>query len=359
MNLPRAPSLFCRLETGRDGPRQVTGEGRGIGGGSLPPRRAFLAALALSACAPARAPMGPPVVAPTLADDALIMPDGVRLPCYGWLPSSPPRAVVVGLHGMNEHARAFAEDAAGWFTSEGVGLYAYDQRGFGGAPNRGIWAGHETMAADAAEAARLIRARHPGRPLFMMGESMGGAVLIVAGASAHPPPADGYVLLAPAVVSRASLGWFARGMLDALLSVVPMMGVRNSAPGFQPTDNLAAWQRWSRDPLLIRETRIDALAGLVDLMDAAVRAAPWFRAPALFLYGGQDRLVPPRATRDLLASLPRRAPQQIGFYPDGWHMLLRDTQGRKVVEDIASWVANPRMPLPSGAEEAARIWLAA
>ncbi len=42
---------------------------------------------------------------------------------------------------MNEHARAFAEDAAPWFADEGVALYAYDQRGFGGSPNRGIWAG--------------------------------------------------------------------------------------------------------------------------------------------------------------------------------------------------------------------------
>ncbi len=344
VNLPRAPSLFWSP---------------GTGGGSGPPRRAVLAALALAACAPARAPMGPPVVAPTLADDALVMPDGTRLPCYGWLPPSPPKAVVIGLHGMNEHARAFAEDAAGWFTAEGVALYAYDQRGFGATPNRGIWAGHETMAADAAEAARLIRARHPGVPVVMMGESMGGAVLLVAGASAHPPPADGYVLLAPAVVGRAALGWFAAGMLDVLVSLVPMMGFQNSAPGFQPTDNMAAWQRWSRDPLLIRHTRVDALAGLVDLMEAAVQAAPHFHAPALLLYGGRDRLVPARPTRQLLASLPDRSVQRVGYYPDGWHMLLRDTQGRTVAGDITAWARDRYAPLPSGAEEAARAWLAA
>lgn len=303
--------------------------------------------------------MGPTIATPMLTPDALVMADGVRLPVYAWLPPSPPRAIVIGLHGMNEHARSFAEDAAGWFTNRGVGLYAYDQRGFGGTPDRGIWAGHETLAADATEAARLIRARHPGVPVVMMGESMGGAVLLVAGASANPPPVEGYVLLAPAVVTRASLGWFARGLLDVMVTLVPIWGFYNSAPGFQPTNNVDAWRRWSRDPLLLRTTRIDALAGLVDLMDAAVAAAPRFHAPALLLYGGKDRLVPPEPTRTLLAALPDPAHQWVGYYPEGYHMLLRDTQGETVARDIAAWVIDPQAPLPSGAEAAARRWLAA
>lgn len=303
--------------------------------------------------------MGPPVAEPSITNEVLVMADGARLPVHAWLPPSPPRAVVLGLHGMNEHARAFLQDAAPWFAAEGIALYGYDQRGFGGGPHRGIWAGHETMAADAAEAARLVRARHPRVPLVMMGESMGGAVLLVAGASAAPPPADGYVLLAPAVLGRAGLGWFARGMLDVLVTLVPMMGFENSAPGFQPTDNLHAWRRWSRDPLLIRHTRVDALAGLVELMDAAVTAAPSFGAPALLLYGGRDRLVPARATRALLEALPAPAHQRAGFYPEGWHMLLRDTRGETVARDIAAWAKDRRAALPSGAEAAARAWLAA
>ena len=303
--------------------------------------------------------MGPTIATPMLAPDALVMADGVRLPVYAWLPPSPPRAIVIGLHGMNEHARSFAEDAAGWFTNQGVGLYAYDQRGFGGTPDRGIWAGHETLAADATAAARLIRARHPGVPVVMMGESMGGAVLLVAGASANPPPVEGYVLLAPAVVTRASLGWFARGLLDVMVTLVPIMGFYNSAPGFQPTNNVDAWRRWSRDPLLLRTTRVDAMAGLLDLMDAAVAAAPRFHARALLLYGGKDRLVPQETTRALLTAMPDPAHQWVGYYPEGYHMLLRDTQGETVAHDITAWVMDPTASLPSGAEAAARRWLAA
>ena len=71
------------------------------------------------------------------------------------------------------------------------------------------------------------------------------------------------------------------------------------------SDNRAALLRLSTDPLVIRRTRVDALVGMVDLMDAALAAAPQLRAPALLLYGGKDKLVPKAATVATWRALPR------------------------------------------------------
>jgi acylglycerol lipase len=321
----------------------------------ITPRRALLATLALAGCAEARAPMGPVVTRPALRDDALVMADGVRLPLHAWQPEGQPRAVMLALHGMNEYGRSFAEDAAPWFTGAGVALYAYDQRGFGGTAPRGVWPGHETLAQDAISAAGLIRARHPGLPVFMLGESMGGAVLVLAGSKA--PMADGLVLSAPALRGRASLAWQARLMLDTLKALTPGLALSSSAPLFRPTDNLEAWRRWSGDPKLLKQTRVDAVAGLVELMDAATAALPRFTAPALVLYGAKDELVPPAPIRAALAQLPRGAAQRVAFYPEGHHMLLRDFGGAAVAGDILAWMGNRAAPLPSGADQAAAAWL--
>jgi len=318
-------------------------------------RRALLAGLALAGCAEARAPMGPVVTRPAVLDDALVMADGLRLPLHAWRPEGPPRAVMLALHGMNEYGRSFAEDAAPWFTAAGVTLYAYDQRGFGGAAPRGVWPGHETLAQDAITAAGLMRARHPDLPLFMMGESMGGAVLMLAGSKAAM--ADGLVLSAPALRGRTSLGWPMRWTLDVMVALTPGLELSSSAPVFRPTDNLDAWRRWSRDPQLIKATRVDAVAGLVDLMDAATAALPRFTAPALILYGAKDELVPPKPIRAALAQLPRGAAQRVAFYPEGHHMLLRDLGGAAVAGDILAWMADRDAPLPSGADRAALAWL--
>jgi len=321
----------------------------------ITPRRALLAGLALAGCTEARAPMGPVVTAPALRDDALIMADGLRLPLHAWHPEGRPRAMMLALHGMNEYGLSFAEDAAPWFTHAGVALYAYDQRGFGGAAPRGIWPGHQALAQDAITAAGLIRARHPGLPLFMLGESMGGAVLVLAGSQAAL--ADGLVLSAPALRGRNSLAWPARVTLDMLTALVPGLQLSSSAPVFRPTDNLEAWRRWSRDPKLIKATRVDAVAGLVELMDAATAALPRFSAPALVLYGAKDELVPQAPIRAALGQLPRGAAQRVAFYPEGHHMLLRDLGGASVAGDILAWMGDRAAPLPSGADEAAVAWL--
>jgi acylglycerol lipase len=127
-----------------------------------------------------------------------------------------------------------------------------------------------------------------------------------------------------------------------------------------PTDNDAAWGRLSRDPLTVTDTRVATVKGLVDLMDAALAGSGHIRAPALFLYGGHDELVPKPA----MAAAWRAAAQsdgqvQFAFYPKGYHLLERDHEGPVVTADVAHWLNDPGAPLPSGADARARAWIAA
>ena len=325
-------------------------------------RRTLLATLpALTACTPVVLPMGPPRTLPILDGERLVMADGARLPLRAWLPEEAPSAVVLGLHGFNEYARSFLADPAPLFTTRGVALYGIDQRGFGAAPNRGYWAGHETLAADAVTSCALLRARHPGVPLVLMGESMGGAVAMLAATGNTPLAADALVLLAPAMWGRNAMPGILRFALSLAAVTLPAAILSGGVAGVVPTDNQASLLRWSRDPLILRQTRVDMALGLIDLMDAAVAAAPSLGAdgrPALILYGGEDHLVPPGPTRAVLDTLDRDAPVTLGFYPSGYHQLLRDRGGAAVAHDLLAWLAAPRVRLPSGAQEAAAAWRA-
>lgn len=312
-------------------------------------------ALLSGACAPRLAPAGPAVGPPALAEDAFVMEDGARLPFREWRPEGAPRAVLLALHGFNDSRNAWeipAED----FARAGVLLVAPDQRGFGAAPNRGVFAGAETMADDAVQMARLLRARHPGLPLFLAGESMGGAVALVAAARAEPPPVDGMILLAPAVWGRAHMNAVMRGGLWLMAHTIPLLAFQGTAPGITPSDNPEAMRRLSRDPLTLRSTRVDTLKGLVDLMDAALAAGAALRVPALLLYGGRDDLIPQRPTRALLDSVP--AGTRVAYYADGYHLLFRGLGRAVPIADALAWMADPTAPLPSGADAAARDWFA-
>jgi alpha-beta hydrolase superfamily lysophospholipase len=297
----------------------------------------------------------PGVAVPGPADGAFTMADGARLPYRQWLPDGAPSAVVLALHGMNDSRDAW-EIPAPAFAAAGIAVFSPDQRGFGDAPDRGRFVGADLMAEDAATMARDLRRRYPRARLILMGESMGAAVLMRLAASPDAPPVDGYVLVAPAVWGRAEMNVFMRAGLTVLAGVFPWMTATGGFAHVVPSDNHAALVRLSNDPLTIHETRFDAVRGLVDLMDAALASAPAMRVPVLFLYGGKDELIPPRATAATWRALPPGA--RMAFYPGGYHLLMRDQDRALVNDDVTAWIANPAAPLPSGAERAAAVWLA-
>jgi alpha-beta hydrolase superfamily lysophospholipase len=324
-----------------------------------------VAACLAAASTPVVLPAGPATSAPDLRGEAIVAPDGALLPLRRFAPDGAPKAVILALHGFNDHSGNFLTDSLPALHDAGMLVYAYDQRGFGRAPNRGYWAGTATMAADAVAAARAIRQRHPDLPLYLLGESMGAAVAIVAGAGPTPPPVDGYVLLTPAFWARDFMPGPMRGGLWLASRTIPAMSLSGGMGGVVASDNIEALRRLGRDPLVIRSTRIDSAAGLVDLMDEAVAALPsccrradGTRAPALLLVGDRDMIVPVRASRAAVQRIAPEAPVRLGVYRDGYHLLLAGGNRATVVADIVSFVTASTAPLPSGADAEAQAWLA-
>ncbi len=321
----------------------------------LPVRALGLAALLLlGACTPTIVPMGPPVATPQLEADRLVMADGAVLPLTTWRPDGQPKAVIVALHGFNDYAIGFADPAVEW-VRDGIATYAYDQRGFGRQAQRGIWPGTETLIADLETVTALVQARHPGVPVYVLGESMGGSVVLVAAARGKLDNAAGTILLAPAVRGRETLNIFARTGLWFFSRTVPWLA---GAPGgplpFKVSDNIAALRKLGRDPLVIKWTRVDAFWGLVNLMDDALAAAPQFSSRTLILLGRHDDLIPDDPMQLMLSRMPPAAAgrRRVAVYPEGYHLLLRDLRADIPIRDIVRYTQDPAAPLPSSQEHA-------
>lgn len=345
--------------------------GDGPGATLRPPLRTrrLLAALLLVpllACAtPETAPPGPWAEngggAPSLAEDSFTARDGLTLPLRRWLPQEgPPRGVFLGLHGFNDYSKAF-EGPGEALAERGFAVYAYDQRGFGRAPHRGLWPGTEALTRDLADLAGLLRQRYPGTPLYLIGEPMGGAILMAAASSPEPPSFDRLILSSPAVWSRGTMPFYQTATLWLAIRMFPALKVSGGGYKVQASDNIEMLIGLGRDPLFIKETRVDALYGLTNLMDRAYEAAEDLPGPALLLYGERDQLVPKAPTLDVWRRLPRNGKargQRVALYEDGWHMLLRDLRGAQVLGDILAWIEDPEAPLPSGADANAVGYLA-
>lgn len=309
----------------------------------------------LGGCAASFQPMGSVVEQPRLTDTAMVAADGYELPLRRWLPEEgKPRAVVIALHGYNDYSNAF--DGAGRsLAARGVATYAYDQRGFGATRDRGIWPGTPTLVSDLRAAVEQIHARHPGVPLYLMGESMGGAVVLTAMTGPGAPPVDGTILVAPAVWGREAMGFFPRAALWLSYNLVPGLVIHPPRElNIKPSDNIEMLRALGRDPLVIKGSRVDALEGLTDLMGSALASCGRLEVPSLVLYGAHEQVLPPRPVKLAIRDFEAASRHVVAVYPNGYHMLLRDLKGQVVVDDIAAWIANPRDPLISGADRAAR-----
>ncbi|WP_408744415.1 alpha/beta fold hydrolase [Acetobacter cerevisiae] len=325
--------------------------------------RLWLAAcgmLALPACSTTMPPVPKPPA--RFAQLGLLVPpqkiftlsDGAKIPARLWQASAQPHAILLALHGFNDSRDAW-ESSAPFFTAHGVTVVAPDQRGFGQAPQRGGWAGTTRMVEDVREEAAQLQRAYPQTPLYLVGESMGGAVLMQLMAQPDAPHVAGTILLAPAVWN---FGWATDLPLRVLARLFPdsLVTGRELPVHVVASDNIMALARLYYDPLTLRATRLKALQGLVTLMKQAATAAPRLHGSVLCIYGDHDQLVPPTAMVPVWKNMPEGT--RLDLIPGGHHLLLRDRQGARVMQDMLSWINTPEHWLPSGGDSAVAAWLA-
>jgi len=306
----------------------------------------------LLGCMPRVYPAGHSVSSAQLLDNLFITSDGNLLPLRTWRPQTQEiKAVVVALHGFNDYSEFF-EQAGSYFSQHKIISYAYDQRGFGGSSHRGLWAGIDTYIADLNSFIQLIKIKHPDIPIYLLGESMGGAVVISTMAQACQFKVDGIILTAPAVWARETMPWYQNVVLATMSHTVPWMTLTGESVEIMPSDNIEVLRALAQDPLVIKETRIETIYGLVNLMDQAFNSAECLSANSFLLYGEKDQVIPKQATYLFLNNLKQAKPDQytLAIYQNGYHMLLRDLQAAIVWQDIDVWIHSLSSPLPSGAD---------
>lgn len=300
-------------------------------------------------------PPGAKTNAAQLGDHSFVTEDGASLPLRRWLPDTEPHAVLVALHGFNDYSHFF--DSPGhYFSQAGIACFAYDQRGFGAAPQRGLWAGSEAYAQDLKQLTQLLKQRYPTKPVYLLGESMGGAIVITAMHQADMPEVAGIILAAPALWARETMPWYQTSLLWTLAHSLPWLTLTGSGLGVMASDNIDMLRAMGRDPMVIKATRVETVYGLTDLMDAAFDSAASLHTNTLMLYGEKDQVIPKEPTYAFLQQMltTDSADKTIAIYQNGYHMLLRDLQAPTTWKDIQAWIGNSPKQLPSGADTRAK-----
>jgi acylglycerol lipase len=289
--------------------------------------------------APPTSPRGARANEPYLTVDAVVLSDGARLPLRTWgvMVGDTPRAIVVAVHGVAGYSKVM-EPLGIALAKRGIATYTYDQRGHGGAPNRGTWAGIDSLVVDLNEVVTLVRARHSGVPIYLAGHSLGGAILLNAAAMDRYPSVNGTILIAPAVNVGRHVAPPLRAVLSLGARIAPRAVIARPAGSEAGlSDNPAYADLIQHDPLMLKNLSLSYLYGSGAATDTAMAGADHLKTPTLELYGEHDISVPVEELTELGRRLT--APKRVIRYQNGYHVLLWDRQREQVFSDIDAWIS--------------------
>jgi len=262
--------------------------------------------------------------------------DGTKLFRRKWPATAvPQKGVLIIQHGLNDHSDNY-DRLARRAADAGFAVYAADLRGHARsagprvAPNP--W---HAYIDDLDRFIGLVHLAEPGQPIFVMGHSMGGAIVALTVVEKQPAGVAGVILSGAAL--NLGVPPFALAGIRLLGVLGPNLGALKLAP-----------KDFSSDPAVVAAMKQDPLvehgpgpartaAGL-----AAGAAAFWahidrLTMPILALHGTDDLLTGPSGSRAVIETAPS-TDKTLRIYEGFKHDLVHEPEGKRVEDDILGWL---------------------
>jgi alpha-beta hydrolase superfamily lysophospholipase len=243
-----------------------------------------------------------------------------------WEPVSPPKRIVLIVHGYAEHGGRYGH-VADALTRNGATVYAEDHLGHGRSDGeRALVTDFEHVVDDLGTLAEIARSEHPGLPLILVGHSMGG---LLAARFAQRRPKD----VAGVAFCGAVIGdWrWARKVLTR--SALPHVPFDPEALSRDPGVGAA----YAADPLVYHgQYKRGLLEAEVVALDRFQHDIGRLTMPVLFLHGSDDPFVPYerslQAVREMAAS-----DVTVHVYRGARHEVLNEVNGDEVIGHLVAW----------------------
>jgi alpha-beta hydrolase superfamily lysophospholipase len=248
---------------------------------------------------------------------------GGRLYYQSWQAAVPAVADVVIAHGYAEHSGRYAHVAAA-LNRAGCTVWAIDHRGHGrSSGDRGDIESWEAVVADLDLLVDV--AATDGRPLFLVGHSMGGAIA-VAYAQTHQHRLTGLSLSAPSVVVAPELAAVAE--MDEI-PVLPLAPAVSTDP--------AVVKAYEEDPLNYHGAPPRTTLQLIANGDKLVAGLGELTLPVQIMQGSADMLVPAAAFRMIVNGVGS-TDVHARLWPGLFHEIFNEPIQDQVIGELVRWI---------------------
>lgn len=254
------------------------------------------------------------------------------------------KGVVALVHGLGEHSGRYCKVVKA-LTAAGYAVFGFDNQGHGKSEGQ---RGHINRWQDYRDNThrflQLVRRQEATAPLFLMGHSLGGLIVLdCVLRKAHSPgfkalKLQGIIVSAPPIEPVGSTVSQARILMARLLSgLFPRLSLKMGLDECALSRDQAIANQVAEDPLI--HPYVTLRWGTETLKTIAwVKAhISQLKLPILLTHGEADPIVTPDGSRDIFNRIPTDD-KTLTIYPGSYHEPHNDLDAEIVVTDLVNWL---------------------
>lgn len=277
-----------------------------------------------------------------MPNDAFTTSDGLALRTRTNEPAGTCRARAVMVHGIGDQVDGIPYAiAARELAARGLRVHRLELRGHGQSGGARMYINSwNDFRNDLHQFVQMLQCTPETEPLFVIGMSMGGLV-VVDYALHYPAHLAGVVAVAPALGGTGG-SKFLQALLPVLSKLVPKLRINPKLDVNHLTRDALLQEQYVNDPLFQQRITPRLAAELFDAIRSARANAPKWRLPLLMLHGTADTVTSPRGSQSFVQKAGG-SDKTYKTYEGAYHNLFVETNRNEVFDDIAAWVGERLM----------------
>ena len=263
--------------------------------------------------------------------------DGLQLYYHKWMPENP-KAILIFVHGLGEHIGRY-NPFTQYFVTRNYGVCLFDMRGHGQSGGRRTHVNRfYDYLYDLSQFIEFIRKSSPQAPIFLVGHSFGGQVVLNF-IVRYAKGIRGVVALSPVIGIKLDIPKWKMKLGTMGAKWFPILRVGHTIDPLDLSRDQKIVENYRDDPNISKDITLKCGLEILRNTELVMALASRIYLPVLFMHGGSDKICDPEATKKFYMRVPVYN-KELQIYPGMLHELLNEKDKGQVFVDMENWFEN-------------------